>query len=147
MTGPCLDVDLDVDWLEDGLVNLAVGCGKDVPDGLARFGVFSGQDREQGGALVFVGALVDDEECLAAALVDRARPAVPGSKNQPVEPDVSEPSFVDALGLETLADPFSGPAIELARTTIVAAARRDLRPPDLPVNVSHFVTCHFDYPV
>src|SRR5262249_23014602 len=76
-------------------------------------------------ALRGVRLLVDQDERLAAALMDRAPPVDVPRKAQPIQPDVVRDSVLDVPRPSALALAFRGQRVEVAGTTPVAVARDD----------------------
>ena len=58
LSKPAVDIDFDVDWAEDRVVNGVHRCCKDVPHGGAGLGLFAIGNFQQGFALCGVGAFV-----------------------------------------------------------------------------------------
>src|SRR5262249_10351255 len=114
----CLDVDLEVDVGEDGLVQHVAGGGEDLEHGGAGLGVLAVQDGAQRAALRRRGVLVDDVEALAAAEMDRSRPAEYGGSAQAVEARRTVIALFDLEHGEPAAMPLRRQRVELARTAV-----------------------------
>jgi len=91
---------------------------KDTPDGGHIIGLGTGEDLQQGIALAFIGALVDDHLYRAVAFVDRAGPTRYQSGSQAIKADRTEIPFLDlvthrraAIAVRRQGSEFAGAAI------------------------------------
>src|SRR4051794_36979538 len=94
-------------------------------------------ERDERLALRFVGALVVEGDRLAAAVVDRARPVGEHRDGETVELCVTVMPGLDPPRPAAFALSGGRPAIDVARTAVVAVARDDHRPGERPVAVRH----------
>ena len=120
------------------LVSVAASALKMVAAGAVSL---AGEDREDGGALPLVGALVDDCLRFAVAVMDRARPGEQRRPMQSVEPDLAEMPLVDAHRHRRAAVAPAREGVELTGAAPVTTAGAQFRSLDAPVDVSHRLAC------
>src|SRR5262245_12283992 len=117
-----IDVDGDVDRFENRIEHLLQRGGEDAPDGGEGLGLLAGEDGAQRLALRLVGPLVDDQQGLAVAFMDRSRPLHHADGLQPVQLHVAEMAFLDGEAADGLAEAVRRRRIELAPAAIGAVA-------------------------
>src|SRR6185312_11076888 len=96
--------------------------------------LLAGEDGEQRLALSLVGPLVDDQEGLAAAFMDRSRPLHHGDGLQAVQLHLAEVAFLDGEAADGLAEAVRRQRIELAPAAIGAVAGDQLVGLNIPGN-------------
>src|SRR4051812_15549641 len=94
-------------------------------------------ERDERLSLGFVGALVVEGDCLAAALVDRARPVGEDRAGETVEGRVAVVPALDPPCPAAFALSGGRAAVHVAWTAVVAVARDDHRPGERPVAARH----------
>ena len=87
--------DVEVDFGEDRIVNLFKHRSVDLKECRAWFGVLTAHDAQNSLALRGARALIDDGDCFAVALMDRARPGKHACEIQPVELSVAVAALID----------------------------------------------------
>src|SRR5215469_14528411 len=120
------DIDVEVDLGEDRFVNLLEGRTKYLKDRCARLGVLAAHDSENGLALRWSGALIDDRLDLAMSFVNGTRPREQGAKAQSVEFGIAVMTLVNPNGDHRHTIAVSRQRIELARAAVCAIAMRKI---------------------
>ena len=118
MTAPRFDIDGDLDRQKQRLQLVRAHRREYPPYGGHIIGLAAGEDFQQGIALVFIGALVDNHLHRAVAFVDRARPACYQSGSQPIKADRTKMPLLDlvtddraAIAMSRQGSEFAGAAI------------------------------------
>src|SRR5208337_2787683 len=129
-----LDVDLELDLGEDGIVDFREGRGKDLPDGCTRLGILPGENAQQGLALSRRGLLMDDQLHLTVAFVDCSGPGRYPRYLEAVKPGAAVIPFIDGIAEDRFAVAVGRPGIELAGAAIRTVAIGEISRLDHPVD-------------
>src|SRR5438309_9821062 len=136
---PAVDIYLEVDGGEHGLMHCGHRRRVDREHGRERVGVLAGHDFEQGVALLRAGALIDEGEGLAIPLVNCSRPFEEGTDLQAVERSVAMLSLIDLDTGHGIAVAFIRKGIELAWAAIFASTIDELASGKFPVSHSRLL--------
>ncbi len=128
---------LELDAGEDRLVDLVDGRGQNVEDGRPGLGLLALEDSEDSVHLLAAGALVDDRQNFAAALVDRPRPGDQLRPGHAIEDDRTKMPALDPHGDRGPAIAMGRQGVELAGAAPGAVAGVDLERADAPVDAGH----------
>src|SRR5262245_5899800 len=120
-------------WL---VKDLGHGCN-DIENRCEWLGFLPTQNLQQCFSLLLIGALIDDRQCLAMALMDRTRPSKDCGSLDAVQPDIAEMALIDSQGDDCAAITSREYGIELTGASPVTIAGGELGPLDHPVDVGH----------
>jgi hypothetical protein len=110
-----IQINVKVDLGEDWIMNFLKYRSIDLKECRAWFGVLPAHDPEDGGALRGVRAFIDNRDCLAVPLMDRARPGKHTSKLEPVELGVAMITLINYDSDDRFTLALSRKSVELTR--------------------------------
>jgi hypothetical protein len=135
-----VDIHLEVNWCENGVVKLFKGSGEDLENSRAGFGVLTRKDAKEGIPLGFGCLLVNDDRSLTSAFVDGAGPTEDAGKSKTVQFGVAVIALIDLHADNSLAKPVRWEGIELARAAVGAIAVGKLAGLYHPFRIRHGIS-------
>jgi hypothetical protein len=132
-----IDIDLELDIREYGIMDLLEGSRENLKEGRARFGVLACHDAQQSLPLLIRRALVNNRDDFSPAFVNSARPLQDHTDLQTIELRVAMSAFVDLNESDGAATSLGWACSKLAGTTVGAAAVYELSAFDNPFRVGH----------
>jgi hypothetical protein len=135
-----VDIHLEVNWCENGVVKLLKGGGKNLENGCSGFGVLTRKDAKERFPLGFGCLLVNDHRGLTSTFVDGAGPTKDAGKSNTVQLGVAVIALIDLHADNSLAKSVRWEGIELARAAVGAIAVGKLAGLYHPFRIRHGIS-------